>query len=142
MTHPFFLGQARAGAEPTGWWDLARHDVMPVAIAYLLFLVLLATHRHTARSPKPPTLPPPRSAGPGSGGLLRYLRGTFAGGYVVFLVIVVVFYVLLGGERPVFIGHALAGAAWLGFGMVLPAFLLLSFMNDRRSRRKAARQPH
>ena len=131
MSVPFFLGQAQAGGEPTGWWDVVRHDVLPVASAYLAFLALLVISRRASSRPRRSARPSHTGSEPrGIVALTRYLAGMIVGGYVVFLVIVVVFYLLLGGESSVFVGHALAGAAWLGFGVVLPAFLLLSWLAD------------
>ncbi|HEX9234877.1 MAG TPA: hypothetical protein VF972_01205, partial [Actinomycetota bacterium] len=46
------LGQVHAGAEPRGWLDVLRHDVAPVASAYLVFVIMLAAHARSRRRPR------------------------------------------------------------------------------------------
>ncbi|HYT80497.1 MAG TPA: DUF6256 family protein [Actinomycetota bacterium] len=131
---PPLLAQGVAGAEAHGWWDVVRHDVIPVAAAYLLFLGLLITyHRATRRRVAGPGNHEegqrgdvPTDLAPGWGHLVRYLAGTVFGGYLVFLSIVVVFYFVLGGEDREFIRQALVEGSFLAFALVVPAFLLFS----------------
>ncbi len=128
------LGQGVAGAEPQRWWDVLRHDVIPVAAAYLVFLGLLITyHRATRRRVGGPGNHEEEQGGdvptdlaPGWGHLVRYLAGTVLGGYLVFLSIVVVFYFVLGGEDREFIRQALVEGSFLTVTLVVPAFLLFS----------------
>ncbi|HEV8420794.1 MAG TPA: DUF6256 family protein [Actinomycetota bacterium] len=131
------LAQGVGGTDPQGWWDVLRHDVIPVAAAYVVFLGLLMTYRVAIR--RPSSGAPPRRAGrpgadPSWGDLIRQLAGTAAGGYAFFLSIVVVFYFILGGEDLEFIRQALVEGSLLTFALVLPAFLLFSVLADRRSR--------
>jgi len=132
-----FLAQGAAGAEPRGWWDVLRHDVIPVAAAYLVFLGILISYRRTTRQVRRATAA--KESAPGWGDLARYLVGTVAGGYVFFLAIVVVFYFVLGGEDLAFIRQALVEGSLLTFALVLPAFLLLTAIDDLRSRGRPAR---
>jgi Family of unknown function (DUF6256) len=73
---------------------------------------------------------------------LRRIVVTVAGGYVVFLAIVLVFHRILAGQREV-MGQAVSGGAVLAFAIALPAFLLLSriesALRERRGRRRALR---
>jgi hypothetical protein len=138
------LGQGTAGTDPQGLWDVLRHDVIPVASAYIVFLALLITYRvATRRSAAGPSPGRGRSrtrsaggADPGWGDLVRYVAGTAAGGYLFFLSIVVVFYFVLGGEDPEFIRQALVEGSILSFGFVVPAFLVLSGLSGLRSRHR------
>jgi uncharacterized protein DUF6256 len=141
------LAQGAAGAEPHGLWDVVRHDVIPVAAAYVVLVGLLVTYHRTTRAPgdgyRRPGAGHGRRSGrsatgatPGRGDLVRYLAGTAAGGYVFFLSIVVVFYFVLGGEDLGFIRQALVEGSLLAFALVLPAFFLLAWVEDGRSCRK------
>jgi Family of unknown function (DUF6256) len=138
------VGQGAAGAEPGSAWDVLRHDVIPVGAAYLVFLGILVAYRRTKREsprtstrardlrrrgwlimrgsedrPSPPWID-----------LLRYLVAMAAGGYAFFLAIVLVFYFVLGGEDWAFIRQALVEGSVLAFLVVLPAFALLSWLED------------
>ncbi|MGH2557059.1 MAG: DUF6256 family protein [Actinomycetota bacterium] len=141
------LAQGTAGAEPVRGWDILRHDVIPVAAAFVVFLGLLVAYRRATRSPRGGTgrsSAGDRSglgrgeagAAPGWGELLRYVAGMAAGGYLFFLAIVLVFYFVLGGEDRSFIRQALVEGSLLAFGLVVPAFLLFSRIEDLRSRGK------
>jgi hypothetical protein len=130
----FLLGQAKAGADPSTWWDVLRHDVIPVASAYLVFLGMVVAYRRAGlRRVRPPS-PNGRLAVTWPD-LVRYLAMTAAGGYVVFIAIVVVFYLLLGGESPQFTWHAFVEGSLMAFAMVIPAFLALSWLEQVVSRR-------
>lgn len=146
------LAQGRAGAQPIGWWDVLRHDVIPVASAFVVFLGLLVAYRRATRSPngRPAASPAahrrglgPSSAAPtpGWGDLVRHLAGTVAGGYVFFLAIVVVFYFVLGGEDGSFIRQALVEGSLLAFALVVPAFLLLARIEELARRRGERKRP-
>lgn len=138
------LAQAVAGRDPQSLWDLLRHDVIPVAAAYLVFLALMVTYRVTVRREHRGSWPRRERAGirpaggdrPAWAGLIQFVVGTAAGGYVFFLCIVVVFYFALGGEDSGFIRQALVEGSILAFGFVVPVFLALSWVSDRRSRRR------
>lgn len=123
------LAQARAGADPMGLWDVLRHDGIPVAAAYLVFVGMLVAYRRGSargrRSEMEGTWPD----------LLRYVAVTVAGGYAVFLVIVTLFYLVLGGESPEFLRQALVEGSILTFGIVAPAFLGMTWLREARARR-------
>lgn len=128
------LGQTEAGADPLRWWDVLRHDVIPVASAYLVFVgMLIAYARTRSRQDRPGGSTTHRPATWPD--LARYLAITAAGGYLFFLGIVVVFYLVLGGERPEFIRRALVEGSLLAFALVIPAFLALSRLQELLSRR-------
>jgi hypothetical protein len=139
------LAQPVAGTDPQGLWDVLRRDVIPVASAYLGFLGLLIAYRvSTRRSPGSVSLGRERSrarfcrgADPRWGDLVRYVAITAAGGYLFFLLIVVVFYFVLGGEDREFIRQALVEGSILAFGLVVPAFLLLSGLSALRARQRS-----
>jgi hypothetical protein len=136
------LAQGVAGADPLDRWDVLRHDVIPVAAAYLVLLALLITYGVMAgrRSPRSgPEAERPSGGVPRWGDLVRHLAGTAVGGYVFFLLIVVVFYLILGGEEFEFVRQALVEGSVLTFLFVVPAFLLFSFLADLRSRRRPSK---
>jgi hypothetical protein len=128
-----------AGRDPVGWLDVVRHDIIPVASAFLAFVaLLLAYHRARRRrggdaSPRVPGSE--RAPDPGWPHLLRYLAGTMAGGFLVFLAIVVVFYFVLGDEDVSLIVEAVLGGSALAFLIVGPVFLVFSWLAERSSRR-------
>jgi hypothetical protein len=142
------LAQGAAGAEPVRGWDVLRHDVIPVAAAFVVFLGLLVAYRRATRSPRGGTGRSSagdrnglgRGAAPGWRELFRYVAGMAAGGYLFFLAIVVVFYFVLGGEDRSFIRQALVEGSLLAFGLVVPAFLLFSRIDDMRSHREERRR--
>ncbi len=134
------LAQGVAGEDPLDRWDVLRHDVIPVAAAYLVFLGLLISYRVTAGRRSPRSGPREEKQGGGVprwGDLIRHLAGTAIGGYAFFLLIVAVFYFTLGGEDLEFIRQALVEGSILTFALVVPAFLLFSFLADLRSRRRS-----
>jgi UDP-N-acetylmuramyl pentapeptide phosphotransferase/UDP-N-acetylglucosamine-1-phosphate transferase len=117
------------------WVDILRQDVAPVLGAYLAFLAFLVAYRRCrvprtggrrADEPQPP---------PTWRHLVGYLAVTIGGGYVFFLGIVVLFYFVLGNEDAGLITQALGEGSLLLFVLVVPSFLLLSWFDDRRSRR-------
>jgi type IV secretory pathway VirB2 component (pilin) len=139
------IAQMEAGADPLRWGDVLRHDVIPVAAAFVVFVALLVAYGRATRSAT-------RTGGsvrerhrqaaatPGWGHLLRYILGMVAGGYVFFLAIVVVFYFVLGGEDESLIRQALVEGSVLAFVLVVPAFLLLSWIAEwTRSRDRGRR---
>jgi hypothetical protein len=95
--------------------------VLPVFTAYCLFVVMVLMARR-----KPAARPTARSwwLGERRRGLVRHLITTTAGGYVVFLGIVLVFHTWLGSERGA-IASALIGGSALAVA-VLGAFVGLS----------------
>ena len=97
--------------------------VVPLVSAYALFVGIAASWwRHPAPLPS-------RSGRP----LLRYQLALTCGGYAAFLAIVLVFHVWVAGQRGALLS-AVRGGAFLAFGVALPALLLLSWIDSRRSR--------
>jgi hypothetical protein len=141
------LAQGAAGAEPRNAWDVLRHDVIPAGAAYLVFIGILISYRRATRRvyARGHALEATRRAGRGKApppvavagwsDLLRYLGEMVAGGYAFFLAIVVVFYFVLGGEDVTFIRQALVEGSLLAFALVLPAFLVLSWLEELLKRR-------
>ena len=102
----------------------------PLAAAYAAFVVMVVVARRR---------PVPRPHGrDGSFGLSGRARagvvGTVVGGYVAFLIIVLVFHVWIAGE-----GHVLWSAAWGGAflsSVALAIWAGLSLIGRRASRRR------
>lgn len=134
MTHVMTLAQPVAGANPRSWIDVLRHDVTPVLSAFLVWVGVLVSF---ARSPRTARRTGSLKTGRAAGSAVA---STIVGGYVVFLSIVVVFYFVLGGEAPGFIVQALREGSVLAFGMVVPAFLVMSGIEEVLARR-ATRRP-
>ncbi|MGZ4151595.1 MAG: DUF6256 family protein, partial [Actinomycetota bacterium] len=68
---------------------------------------------------------------------LRRLGTTALGGYAVFLAIVLVFHVLIAGQRDA-MRYAVAGGALLAFGVAVPVFALLSRLESALRRRRSS----
>ena len=122
--------------QPITWIDLLRHDVVPVLTGYLAFLAIVVIYWVHQRAMSHPT------GGRSATGraidnhryawrpLARYLAGLFVGGYAFFLTVVVVFYFVIGERSRTFISQALGQGSVFTFGIVLPAFVVLSFAED------------
>jgi hypothetical protein len=105
---------------------ILRRVVIPLIAAYALFVFMaLSTLRapHVERADVEPVA--------GWRGPLRGLAVTVAGGYLCFLLVVLVFHVLIGGQRGAFVSAA-AGGGFLAFGVAMPAFLLFLWWSSRR----------
>jgi hypothetical protein len=98
--------------------------IVPLASAEVLFLCVVTSW---LRHPSP--WPGPRRATGGSG-LIRHVVTTVGGGYLVFLVIVLVFHVWISGQQGAF-RSAVTGGAFLAFGVTAPAFLVLGWLEGR-----------
>ncbi len=125
---------------------ILRRDVAPVGSAYLGFLgifVLYVRQRRRgmqeARSGSS-AVPAARLRGPA---LFRLLAGTLAGGYLFFAGVILVFYLVLGGQARNFVSQSLAQGAVLAFAVVLPAFAVLTWTEAaiRRRLTSARREP-
>jgi hypothetical protein len=114
--------------------DLLAQVVAPVGGAYVLVLAALYGYRRSRRrlqaGPADETRTESRSS-PGWRDLVRYVVATAAGGYVLFLAIVVVFYPVLGRQDRTFILEALREGSLLAFAIVVPGFLLISWLYER-----------
>jgi hypothetical protein len=126
------------------WTRILRQVVAPVAGAYLVVVAMLLWYRRDR-----PVAPAPaghaRRFHAVRGGrdwlaLARYVVGTAAGGYLVFLLIVITFYFILGGEDRSFVVEALREGSVLTFAMVAPAFLLISWLYGLGDRRRGRRR--
>ena len=116
------------GAEPLDWEQVFRQAVLPVASAYAGWLLVLRSYRRgRSRRTVLATGPEPRYRD-----LAAYLLRTTTMGYVVFLLIVGVFYLVLGNESPELLRDALVRGAALAFGVAFPGLLLIAWLYDRR----------
>jgi hypothetical protein len=115
--------------------DVLRQDVIPVASAYLVFLAILVVYRRSRRAGWGPVRIPDAHPIPAWRDLVRYLAGMAVGGFLFFVLIVVVFYFILGNEDRSLIYQALAEGSLLAFVIVVPAFLLITWMAGRSSGR-------
>ncbi len=109
-----------------------REIIPPLLTLYLFFLVMLVAY--VRRRPRRPPEGEERRWGPP----LRYTAVTVTAGYLFFLGIVFVFMDLATGDRTAMRDAFMGGSALL-FGIVVPAFLLLSAAEgwvDRRRRRR------
>ena len=104
---------------------ILRRFVIPLVAAYGLFVFMaLSTLR------KPPAWRTDEAAA-GWSAALRHLAVTIAGGYLFFLLVVLVFHVLIAGQRGA-LASAAAGGGFLAFGVAAPAFLLSLWWSSRR----------
>jgi hypothetical protein len=62
--------------------------------------------------------------------LLRYLLVTAAGGYLLFLVIVWVFYLVLGGQDRTLLDQALKEGSMLAFLIVVPGLVAVEGLHE------------
>jgi hypothetical protein len=116
-----------------------RQDIAPVGSAYLVFLVVFIWYAARRRRGTPP--PRLRSvlipADVRWAAALRLVVPTLVGAYLVFTLIIAIFYLVLGGQPRNFVPQALAQGSVLAFGIVLPAFVLLSWAEAGLRRRRA-----
>jgi hypothetical protein len=103
--------------------------VLPLASAEVLFLCIVASWLRL-----PPVEAEPRRA-TSSSRLIRHVATTVGGGYLVFLAIVVIFHVWIAGQKTA-LGSAIAGGAFLAFGVAGPMFLLFGWLQGRRASAK------
>jgi Family of unknown function (DUF6256) len=117
-----------------------RQDVAPVGSAYLVLLVVLVWYAKSRRRGGPTGPGRPSVAGAARDltgpSLVRSLAASLAAGYVVFALIIAVFYLVLGGQPKDFIPESLLQGSVLAFGVVLPAFVLLTLAESAWRRRR------
>ena len=100
--------------------------VIPLVSAYALFVVMgLSTLR------RPRTEPATVEPETGWHDALRYLAATVGGGYLFFLLVVLVFHVVIAGQHGV-LASAATGGGFLAFVVATPAFLLSMRWSSRR----------
>jgi hypothetical protein len=100
--------------------------IWPLASAEVLFLCVVASWLRL-----PPVEESPRRE-TSSSGLIRHVATTASGGYLVFLAIVLVFHVWIAGQKTALLS-AVAGGAFLAFGLAAPVFLLLGWLQFRQA---------
>jgi len=105
--------------------EIWRRIVPPLVTTFVVFLLLVRYHVRHVEPAEPAPSHPPMSA------FVRYLAATAAAGYVMFLVIVLVFHVWLARDHAA-IRSAVAGGTAL-LAIVLPAFVLAEWFERRRS---------
>ena len=115
---------------------LVREVVAPVLTGYLVVLGMLLSYRRVLLRGEARALRA-RPAPAGWRSLAGHVVGTAAGGYAFFLLLVVVFYFVLGGHSTTLVTDALVEGTLLTFAVVVPTFLLLSWVDERLRRRKA-----
>lgn len=124
------------------WEVVLRQAVSPVLAAYLVFLALLVTHaRGRVRAGRMRRRPGGAGIDPipfDRAALARHLASTVAGGYPIFLGIILVFYLVLGDRTRSFVAEALLEGSALAV-MVIPAFLLLSWVESEVRGRRSGR---
>lgn len=104
--------------------------VAPLVAAFLLFLGIIASSMR-----RPEARAEVAVAGRGRSAWLRRLLSTAVGGYVVFLLIVLVFHVIIAGQREA-MSSAIAGGALLAFVVSMPTFVLLAWIENGLRRRR------
>jgi len=120
---------------------ILREVVAPVLTGYVIVLGMLVGYRRAVTRRDPKSLKP-RPVPVDWRQLVRYVAGMAVGGYASFLLLVVVFYFILGGHSSTLVRDALVYGSALAFGVVVPVFLLLSWAQSRiRARRTAAPEP-
>ena len=143
--------------------SLLRHDVLPVAVGYLLLMGALAAglrllrrdggpagcRREGAPGPAPGRPGPPGIPGPagipgppgipippaaGWTGLARRYAGTALGGYLLLMAVVILYYYGVARVGGPFIVSAFTGCALL-IALSTPVFALASWLDGRRRAR-------
>ncbi len=105
---------------------ILQRIVVPLVTTYALFIwMAVETLRRPVAAPAEPTSPADRGAA------LRSVVATVVGGYLFFLVVVLVFHVWIAGQRGA-LRSAAAGGAFLAFGVALPVFLVSLWWPSRR----------
>jgi len=115
---------------------LVGQVLIPSLVAYGLFLAALWAGSRTP-TPRTKAADPPANVDDWVR-LVRFLGATALGGFVAFLVIVLVFYYALGGQGRGFVADALGSGAMLAFAVVVPSFLAMEAIRVlvRRARRR------
>ena len=101
---------------------MIRTAAIVIASSYALFVLMVVV---TVRRP----VPRPSGRGPSPPGLVRRVAATVAGGYLVFLLIVLVFHVWVAGERGALLSAVRGGTPLIA--VAVAAFVLLSWVESR-----------
>ncbi|HLA92970.1 MAG TPA: DUF6256 family protein [Actinomycetota bacterium] len=102
---------------------MIRTAAIVIASSYALFVCMVVV---TVRRPVPR---PSGRGGPSPPGLVRRVAVTVAGGYLVFLLVVLVFHVWVAGERGALLSAVRGGVPLTG--VAVAAFALLSWVECR-----------
>lgn len=102
---------------------IAGQVVAPTVVGYGAFLLALWAGSRTP-TPRTRASRPPASLDDWRR-LVRLLAATAVGGYGVFLVLILVFYLALGGQGPGFVADASGSGAMLALAVVVPSLLAL-----------------
>jgi hypothetical protein len=105
---------------------IIRRVVIPLVAAYALFAFMALS---TLRRPGVERTEVEPAAGWSES--LRYLAVTVGCGYLFFLLVVLVFHVLIAGQRGA-LASAVAGGGFLAFVVAAPTFLLSMWWSSRR----------
>ena len=116
---------------------LVREVVAPVLTGYLVVLGMLAAYRRALVRGETQALRA-RPAAAGWRSLAGHVIGTAAGGYAFFLLLVAVFYFVLGRHSTTLVTDPLVEGSLLTFAVVVPTFLLLSWVDGRLRRRRGS----
>lgn len=112
-----------------------RIAIGTVCVVYVLLMIYLATGVRILRADPHP---PPRRRRPERRGRREFLRqviGTYVGGWLLLMVVIVGYYGGLARHNPSFVLHAVTGTLAL-LGLTLPIFLAASWVATRRIRRR------
>jgi Family of unknown function (DUF6256) len=104
---------------------ILRGIVIPLVAAYALWVVMALSTLRTPVTER--TQVEPRE---GWHGALRYLAVTIGGGYLFFLLVVLVFHVVIAGQHGA-IADAARGGGFLAFIVAAPVFLLSMWWSSR-----------
>lgn len=116
----------------TGEENLFLQYVVPLVATYALFVMMLVAYaRRRGPATRPDGVRQAHVARRASWGrLLRLLLITSTAGYLTFLAIVGLYYWLLVRQSRLFIQQAVTGGAFLAYGVAVPAFLVLSWLEE------------
>lgn len=118
---------------------LLREVVAPVLTGYVVVLAMLVSYGRALRRGDAAALRP-RPVQSGWRPLVRDVVRMAVAGYGFFLLLVVVFYFVLGGQRGTLVTDALVEGSVLTFVVTVPVFFVLSWADGRIRARRAARR--
>ena len=119
--------------------QFVRQVVVPLGTAYAGLVVALVIYGRELRQGRTASVEPP-SQTDGPGGAWRALVVTVSGGYAVFLAITLGYYAFVAKQTSSFVFQAITGGAFMAFVIVLPGFVLLSWVDQRLAERRAGQR--
>jgi len=135
------------GAASATSGSVIRQDLVPITTGYVLLMGTLAAglvRQRRDRAVAAGHSAEPGIAAPGRRAWLRligHMAGTFTGGYLVLMAIVVAYYFGVARVSGNFLESAVTGCALL-LGLSAPLFLAASWLAERRDRRRDRRGAH